>query len=417
MKVSKEGLALIQKFEGLRLDAYYDVVGVLTIGYGHTGSDVTPDLKITKERALEFLKWDCESAEQCINSFVNTKLNQNEFDALVSFIYNLGPTSFINSTLLKLLNEGTSRSTVAAEFPRWVRADGKVLQGLVSRRNAEKALFLTQPKHPLLSHSILAKQDTWLKRKPVDSSALKAEEKLFVPKGSAWQWDEIRIYPGESHQRVFLTPKPEQEWWFFPAHWKLINDSESFDAVDTPPAVVPSTSEIKLKVPYYSQRDNYRDALRTCFSSSCAMLLSALKPGSIKGDDDYLKTVFKYGDTTEAWVQLKALAEYGVDASFKQNGSWDSLEAQLKKGIPVPIGILHKGPISAPTGGGHWLVVIGLTADKKSVIVNDPFGDLDLVGGTYLNKSGAGLIYSKKNLGPRWLVEGENSGWLIAACK
>ena len=267
---------------------------------------------------------------------------------------------------------------------------------------------MTQPKHPLLSHSILAKQDTWLKRKPVDASELKAEEKLFVPKGSAWQWDEIRVYPGESHQRVFLTPKPEQEWWFFPAHWKLINDSEPAGS---------STSEIKLNVPYYSQRDNYRDALRTCFSSSCAMLLSALKPGSIKGDDDYLKTVFKYGDTTEASVQLKALSEYGVDASFKQNGSWDSLEAQLKKGIPIPIGILHKGPVSAPTGGGHWLVVIGMTADKKSVIVNDPFGDLDLVGGTYSAKSGAGLIYSKKNLGPRWLVEGESSGWFISASK
>jgi GH24 family phage-related lysozyme (muramidase) len=413
MKISKEGLALIQKFEGLRLDAYYDVVGVLTIGYGHTGSDVTPDLKISKEEALELLKRDCESAEQCVNSFVNTKLNQNEFDALVSFIYNLGPTAFVRSTLLKLLNEGASRSVVAAEFTRWVRADGKVLPGLVSRRNAEKDLFLAQPKHPLLSHSILAKQDTWLKRKPVDSSELKAEEKLFVPKGSAWQWDEIRMYPGESHHRVFLTPKPEQEWWFFPAHWKLINDSEP-TAVSTP---VSGTSEIKLKVPYYSQRDNYRDALRTCFSSSCAMLLSALKPGSIKGDDDYLKTVFKYGDTTEASVQLKALAEYGVDASFKQNGSWDSLEAQLKKGIPIPIGILHKGPVSAPTGGGHWLVVIGMTADKKSVIVNDPFGDLDLVGGTYSAKSGAGLVYSKKNLGPRWLVEGEGSGWFISASK
>ena len=116
-------------------------------------------------------------------------------------------------------------------------------------------------------------------------------------------------------------------------------------------------------------------------------------------------------------MQLKALSEYGVDASFKQNGSWDSLEAQLKKGIPIPIGILHKGPVSAPTGGGHWLVVIGMTADKKSVIVNDPFGDLDLVGGTYSAKSGAGLIYSKKNLGPRWLVEGESSGWFISASK
>ena len=192
MKISTEGLALIQKFEGLRLDAYYDVVGVLTIGYGHTGSDVTPDLKITKEKALEFLKWDCESAEQCVNSFVNTKLNQNEFDALVSFIYNLGPTAFVNSTLLKLLNEGTSRSVVAAEFTRWVRADGKVLQGLVSRRNAEKDLFLTQPKHPLLSHSILAKQDTWLKRKPVDASELKAEEKLFVPKDRKSRWEFVR---------------------------------------------------------------------------------------------------------------------------------------------------------------------------------------------------------------------------------
>jgi GH24 family phage-related lysozyme (muramidase) len=413
MRLSEAGLSLIKEWEGLQLVAYKCPANVWTIGYGHTGSDVYEGKCITEQEADELLEQDSMSSQQCVSSFVSVPLNQYEYDALVSFTFNVGPTAFINSTLRKLLNQGAQKAVVASEFSRWVTADGKALEGLKRRREAEKALFLQKVKHPQLTHSLLAKRDTWLKRKPLDSAQLSAEEKLFVPKGSAWEWTEIRMYPGEAHQRVFLADKPDSEWWIFADHWKIINDE-----VESPPTPAPATpKEIKLKVPYYSQRDNARDPLRTCFSSSCAMLLSALKPGSIKNDDEYLNVVFRHGDTTQAWAQLRALADYGVKAEFLQNGNWAAIESQLAKGVPVPIGILHHGPVRKPHGSGHWIVVIGITLNRQSFIVHDPFGDLDLVNGGYMSTNGNTKLYSKKNLGPRWLVEGPSSGWYIKGFK
>lgn len=170
-----------------------------------------------------------------------------------------------------------------------------------------------------------------------------------------------------------------------------------------------------LKVPYYSQRDSGTEhAFRMCFSSSCAMLLSYLKPGAITGanaDDQYLKRVLTFGDTTDAGAQIKALASYGIKARLAQNCSWVTLEHQLDQGIPVPCGFLHHGSINQPSGGGHWLCVIGYT--DAAVIVNDPFGEMDVVKGSYANSKGAGLSYSKKNWGPRWMPEGNGSGWAI----
>jgi GH24 family phage-related lysozyme (muramidase) len=410
MRISQKGIDLIKKFEGIRLTAYVCPAGVLTIGYGHTGPDVQPGMRITEEEAERLLWADTESAQQTVSSFVSVKLNQNEYDALVSFTFNVGPTAFVNSTMLRLLNHGADRKVVAGEFGRWVKAGSdEVIPGLVRRREEEKKLFLEKVKHPLLAKSLLAKRDTWLKRHPVDSSTLKAEEKLFVPKGSAWQWTEIRMYAGEAHQRVLLEKQPEVEWWFFPDHWKIINDTET---QETPPK---TDGEIKLVVPYFSQRDNKKDPMRTCFSSSCAMLLAALDPDAIDTDDEYISEVYKYGDTTSASAQLDTLKHFGVDAKFVQNASWDTIEQQLKRGIPVPMGILHKGPVSNPVGGGHWICCVGVTADRQKLWVHDPFGDLDLIGGSYVSTDGKYRLYSKKNLGPRFLVEGPKSGWVILA--
>jgi GH24 family phage-related lysozyme (muramidase) len=178
-------------------------------------------------------------------------------------------------------------------------------------------------------------------------------------------------------------------------------------------------AKLPLDVPYFSQRDSRvpGQAPRSCFSSSCAMLLAFLKPGTLtgpNGDDAYLRRVLTFGDSTDATAQLKALASYGVQATLKQNADWIDLHQQLGKGIPVPCGFLHKGPSSSPSGGGHWLTVIGIDS-TNNVTVNDPWGEMAVAAGTYLNPNGAGLTYSAKNWGPRWLVEGPYSGWAIIA--
>lgn len=409
MRLSQTGLDLIKEFEGLRLKAYSDIGGVPTIGYGTTGPDIKLGMEVTKAEAEDLLRADVAAFERGVSNLVKVAINQNEFDALVSFSYNVGLNALQTSTLLRLLNANADRAVVASEFLRWNKVGTQVVEGLTRRRKAEQALFLLKPKHPQLAASIYAKQDTWLKRRPVQSSELAAEEKLYVPKGSAWEWTEICQYPGERHQRVVLQARPDAEWWFWPEHFKIINDAET---QETPPKL---DGEVKLVVPYFSQRDNAKDPLRTCFSSSCAMLLATLDPDAIEGDDEYIGEVYKYGDTTEASAQIQTLRHFGVEAKFVQNADWETVESQLKKGIPVPMGILHKGPVSNPSGGGHWVCCVGITADKSKLWVHDPYGNLDLLSGSYINTDGRYKLYSKKNLGPRWLVEGPISGWAIIA--
>lgn len=142
MKTNQAGLALIKQFEGLRLIAYQDVVGVWTIGYGHTGKDVTPGLVITQTQADQMLCGDLACFETGVSNLVTVALNENQFSALVSFSYNLGLGNLGSSTLLRLLNAGDYQGA-AAQFPRWNRAGGKVYDGLTKRRLAEQALFDT----------------------------------------------------------------------------------------------------------------------------------------------------------------------------------------------------------------------------------------------------------------------------------
>jgi hypothetical protein len=171
-----------------------------------------------------------------------------------------------------------------------------------------------------------------------------------------------------------------------------------------------------LQVPWYGQLDSATDqGRRMCFSSSCAMLLQYLKPSlsGLNGDDQYLKRVQEFGDTTDAAAQIKALASYGIKARFVQNAGWRTIEDQIAQGVPVPCGFLHRGPATAPAGGGHWLIVVGHTADQ--LIVHDPFGESDLVTGATVSSVARFAGYSRKNFGPRWMVEGPGTGWAIIA--
>jgi lysozyme len=140
LSYSKSGLALTEQFEGLRLTAYQDSVGVWTIGYGHTGSDVHPGLTITQIDAESLLLSDVGTAARCVNQLVTIELSQNEFDALVDFVFNLGATSFAGSTLLRDLNGGNIAGA-AGEFQKWDHAGGRVLAGLLQRRLSESTLF------------------------------------------------------------------------------------------------------------------------------------------------------------------------------------------------------------------------------------------------------------------------------------
>jgi GH24 family phage-related lysozyme (muramidase) len=145
MVTGNNGIDLIKKSEGCELDAYLDAVGIWTIGYGHTGTvdgkAICFGMVITQDEAIELLKADLRKFEKSVEELVTTEINQNQFDALVSFTYNVGPGNLKKSTLLKKVNTDDFNGA-AEEFLKWNKAGGRVLNGLTTRREAEKKLFL-----------------------------------------------------------------------------------------------------------------------------------------------------------------------------------------------------------------------------------------------------------------------------------
>lgn len=140
MGINQAGRDLIKKWEGLRLKPYQDIVGVWTVGWGHTGPDVIPGQEITQTEAEILLDDDLQKFEAGVYQMVTASMNENQYAALVSFAYNLGLHALEGSTLLKRFNDG---DTIGAseEFLKWNHAGGKVVAGLTARRQSEKDLF------------------------------------------------------------------------------------------------------------------------------------------------------------------------------------------------------------------------------------------------------------------------------------
>lgn len=143
MKTSNKSLELIKQHEGCRLTAYKCPAGVWTVGYGHTGADVVPGLTITQRRADELLSEDVRWAEEAVNR-EKLLLNQNQFDALVSFVFNIGAGNFRSSTLLKMIRVNPQSLNIRTELGKWCKAKGSTLPGLALRRKAEADLYFSK---------------------------------------------------------------------------------------------------------------------------------------------------------------------------------------------------------------------------------------------------------------------------------
>jgi len=199
-----------------------------------------------------------------------------------------------------------------------------------------------------------------------------------------------------------LTPEQRQA---FTADWR----AKGSPAAPLPPA---RPTNPLTAFPWFPQLDNGPEGWRQCQTSSIAMCLAYLGVGNIKDDTDYLQVVSRYGDTTSQVSHQLALKALGVRARFVINCSASQAQGEIKAGLPVCMGILHKGSVNAPGGGGHWIVAYGF--DARNFVVNDPYGELDLVNGTWARtggSSGKGLRYSYRNFNPRWQPEGAGSGW------
>lgn len=176
---------------------------------------------------------------------------------------------------------------------------------------------------------------------------------------------------------------------------------------EQPWGVIPHNSRgVVLPVPYFSQRDNKNEPHRTCNSSAHAMALAYLKPGLISGDDDYWnRYVNGVGDTTDWAVHDRAFNNNGIASTFSTTLTPQVVKEQIDNGYPTPIGLLHRGSISNPTGG-HVVTVIGYHTD--TFICHDPWG----AGFSYEATNGKSVKYPlKPSLNARWLADGPGSGW------
>ena len=141
-KTTENGINLIKGFEGFSSDPYQDVAGVWTNGYGHTHGVTQDTLPVSDEEATINLQDDLFLAEDGVSTYVAVPLNDNQFDALVSFTFNLGSGALEHSTLLKKLNAG-NYAGAADEFGKWVYAGGHIVNGLIARRAKERELFIS----------------------------------------------------------------------------------------------------------------------------------------------------------------------------------------------------------------------------------------------------------------------------------
>ncbi len=340
----------MKEFEGCQLSAYPDPeTGAYpwTIGCGSTtykdGTPVKAGDTISQELADALLERRLARDWSLLVKLVPgwRQFNVNQQAALLSFTYNCGPAWFGGegfSTLTTRLCHG-EQDKVPAALMLYVNPGGPSEAGLRRRRKAEAALWSAAPGS-----------------KPITA-------------GSA------------AGATAATTARPPSQ--------KLSGQSSAEPAS--------SRKGNPLPVPWFAQLDSATDqARRMCFSSSCAMLLAFLKPGALtgpNGDDQYLARVQQFGDTTDPAAQIQALASYGITARFSNQASISTLEEQIAAGIPVPCGYLHRGPISRPAGGGHWLIVVGIT--PTHLIVHDPFGEADLVNGITIGGAARYSRYSR----------------------
>jgi lysozyme len=407
LKTSQTGVDLIKSFEGVRYTAYLCPAGVLTIGYGHTGPDVKKDSRVDNQQAEILLRKDLVRFEDAVKRLVKIPLNQNQFDTLVSFSFNLGIGALEKSTLLKRLNAGENPCNVAKEeLPKWNKADGKVLSGLTRRRLTEVDLFCQKaPELKKEKVDITAKVNTWLKKEPIPSSKLPSDAKANI-----YQSRTIRnctVLDRKDNHTYLELGFGLGKWWIFDPHW---------NGLQTKPSVTPYAVDGNLRYlrdfPYFLQRDNGPEGWRQCQTSSIAMCLKYIDVPGIEDDTDYLKIVNKYGDTTKRDPHHLALKELNAYARFTASADEHTVKSEIDKGLPVVAGILHHGTVSKPAGGGHFIVITGY--DRTHWLAQDPYGELDLVNGGWAKLSaeaGKNVRYSFKNLNPRLFYEGSANGW------
>jgi len=353
---------LIQSFEGLELRSYPDPGSggaPWTCCWGHTGADVQPNQTYTNSDCERLFSSDLARFEQGVEALL-PGLPQHQFCALVSWAFNVGLHAVQGSSLRRRIQAGEPPALVIAqELPRWNKGASGVLAGLNRRRAAE------------VEHAITADPDTPAVPETASDPAATTTAIALA--------DFFSHYAALPHQRQAIALLQHA----LQGHPVLEASHAWVQTYRSAPSASADATTIQLSVPYFPQHDSdTAHGDRMCFSSTNAMLLEFLRPGSLTSarsgphqqpDDLYLSHLLNHhGDTTSAAAQIQALRHWGINARFRTDGTPQHLITQLQRGIPIPIGVLHKGSWQQPTGGGHWLLIVGIDNFAAAAMPHDP---------------------------------------------
>jgi GH24 family phage-related lysozyme (muramidase) len=380
---------LICSFEGFEPQAYPDPASggdPWTIGYGFTtlnNKPVPPGTTISRQQADLLL-------DQGINAYAADlaesiphwdAMHADQRSALISFAWNLG-LGFYGSegftTISRRLRE-KDWSNVPNALRLYCNPGTPVEAGLLRRREAEGNVWTQGMERLAAPSGRPATVTTIAKAPPVPSPA-----------------------PTVAAEPAISSPAPT-----------VVSVTQA-----KPRPAAPKAHPNPLPVPYFDQMlMSDGEGWRECFSASCGMLAKFW--GKCKDQNDYNAIRQSFGDTTDSQAQVKALQHIGLKPAFRTDGTLAMLKAEINAGRPVAVGWLHHGSSRAPSGGGHWTVVIGY--DSNGLIMNDPYGSCDLLNGGYPgggnphDRLGSSDHYSYTNWLPRWLPGG-SAGWFLT-CK
>ena len=380
-----EGVALIKEFEGFRDQAYPDPAtggDPWTIGYGFTRVDNKPVVRgqaMSKSAADQLLAQMLAAMAGRYATKIPywNEMHDKQQSCLLSFGWNLGENFYGDESGFRTITQclrNKEWQKVPEALLLYCMPGSSVHEGLLRRRKAEA--------------------DLW--------------EEGMASRGSSASSSKPAIATGS-------PPRPI-------AAGASTNGSQS-PAIGNPaqpaPIAVAATTAVAhpnpLEVEYFDQMlMTDGEGWRECFSASCGML--ARYWGKINDQNEYNHIRQQYGDSTDNNAQLKALQSLGLKASFHTNGTAAMLKSEIDAGRPVAVGWLHHGPVSAPSGGGHWTVVIGY--DATGFWMNDPYGSCDLANGGYPgggnpnDQLGKREHYSTTNWLPRWMPAG-SPGWFL----